>query len=351
MRITFLIGNGFDINLGLDTRYTDFLKSYREIRNTDSELLKYFKNEVLGEKELWANAEEAFGIITEKFKRKGYDAEAYCECHEDFCNNLAKYLIAEEQRINYTEKSTELAGYLSTGLLNYKKGFRENEINQIEEVENTIGNALFFNFINFNYTQTLDLAIETLKKNSSFLGKRKHSNTLYNNMIGTLIHVHGTVHKDMVLGVNDLSQISDTSIFEGFGDEYISQIIKQKTNEMNDDNIDRKAYEVLKNSDIIYIYGMSTGVTDKLWWERICELMNKNKKLQLFIYKHNAPEDGLIRRKTISYFNKERKAFTSYSSLDDDTKRDIEQRIHIDKSNVFMDLKDIAKNEKDKITS
>ncbi len=30
MNITFLIGNGFDLNLGLKTRYTDFYKYYME---------------------------------------------------------------------------------------------------------------------------------------------------------------------------------------------------------------------------------------------------------------------------------------------------------------------------------
>ena len=34
MNITFLIGNGFDLNLGLATAYSDFVKYYKE---TDAE--------------------------------------------------------------------------------------------------------------------------------------------------------------------------------------------------------------------------------------------------------------------------------------------------------------------------
>ena len=36
MNITFLIGNGFDLNLGLATAYSDFVKYYKE---TDAEVV------------------------------------------------------------------------------------------------------------------------------------------------------------------------------------------------------------------------------------------------------------------------------------------------------------------------
>ena len=36
MKITFLVGNGFDLNLGLDTNYSDFLKEYKKNKDTQS---------------------------------------------------------------------------------------------------------------------------------------------------------------------------------------------------------------------------------------------------------------------------------------------------------------------------
>lgn len=36
MNITFLIGNGFDLELGLKTRYIDFLAEYTKEDNDDS---------------------------------------------------------------------------------------------------------------------------------------------------------------------------------------------------------------------------------------------------------------------------------------------------------------------------
>ena len=45
MNITFLIGNGFDLNLGLDTRYTDFLSEYKKLltREKNTSKKKFLK--------------------------------------------------------------------------------------------------------------------------------------------------------------------------------------------------------------------------------------------------------------------------------------------------------------------
>ena len=49
MNITYIIGNGFDINLGLKTRYVDFYKWYVD-RNREStpDVVKVFRNEIAG---------------------------------------------------------------------------------------------------------------------------------------------------------------------------------------------------------------------------------------------------------------------------------------------------------------
>ena len=47
MNITFLIGNGFDINLDLKTRYTDFYQYYvRQSAENESDAIKKFKQEI-----------------------------------------------------------------------------------------------------------------------------------------------------------------------------------------------------------------------------------------------------------------------------------------------------------------
>ena len=43
MKIVYLIGNGFDLNLGLKTSYRDFYKKYIK-QKSNSEIVENFKN-------------------------------------------------------------------------------------------------------------------------------------------------------------------------------------------------------------------------------------------------------------------------------------------------------------------
>lgn len=47
MNILFLIGNGFDINLGMQTRYTDFYKYYATVPTSKDSILKLKKEIIL----------------------------------------------------------------------------------------------------------------------------------------------------------------------------------------------------------------------------------------------------------------------------------------------------------------
>ena len=147
----------------------------------------------------------------------------------------------------------------------------------------------------------------------------------------------------MVLGVNDETQIAAPEIFSEVGEEYKYQIIKQKTNEMNEQNVDTKTATLLAQSQLIYIYGMSLGRTDALWWNRIIDLMLKNQNLHVIIHCFDGPKDTLIQRR-IQTFNREMKrAFLSYSNQEQNRLEELGNRIHIDRTNIFASLKDVAK--------
>ena len=98
MNITFLIGNGFDRNLGLETTYSDFVKEYKKT-NGSTETLKEFRAYIKDNEELWSTAEVALGEYTGQFGDG--EAEAFSECHADFCEHLATYLKEQESQIDY----------------------------------------------------------------------------------------------------------------------------------------------------------------------------------------------------------------------------------------------------------
>lgn len=349
MNFTFLIGNGFDLNLGLKTRYTDFLEYYKTINEDDSNGVRFLKEQICNEETgyLWSNAEEAFGQSTAQYVANNLNAIDFCESHENFCYKLSEYLINQQDKYNFSKLKTTIAKAFVAGLQSYIKGFKEVEATQIKNVIDSFQNGGFkYNFINFNYTNTLDLCISAVKANNGILGKRRLNNNVFDNSIGSVIHVHGTTKNSMVLGVNDKSQIADLRIFDGYGDEYIGSIIKQQTNELNRENTDKKAFDILKNSDLIYVYGMSIGITDKLWWERICQLMEMNKRLHLILHVFNAPKPQLFMREVIIFERNKRSEFMHYfkpKKISDESHiTEIANRIHIDSSNIFCALEGLS---------
>lgn len=64
MRITFMIGNGFDKNVGLNTGYDDFYKSLPE--NTLYGIFKSIKTDTA----LWSDMEEGLGKSNAMFNIK-----------------------------------------------------------------------------------------------------------------------------------------------------------------------------------------------------------------------------------------------------------------------------------------
>ena len=341
MNVTYLIGNGFDINLGFKTQYKDFIKHYIESGDQDaSEEIRRFKNDIRQDISLWSSAELALGEYTERFDGEKA-AEEFCNCHDDFCIELAKYLANET--VSFDEKG--LAPLFAEDIQKYTDAFREVDRDKIVAASQKYGQGITYNFISFNYTYTLDKLVDFTRKNIG-LGQRIFQNARYENRIGTLIHVHGTVEKDMIMGVDNETQIANVAIFEGAGPEYRSDIIKIENNRMNGENTDIKAHELLKSSHIIYIYGMSLGTTDAIWWKRICEVMRKDSNVQLIIYSHDAPSGTLIRRRRVTYDNEARRKFTAFCDFEDDIRENIEHRISIQNKNIFSNLSDMQSQTK-----
>lgn len=347
MNITFLIGNGFDLNLGLRTKYEHFLECYTRLDYRDTEAINSMKEHILQNWKLWSDAEKAFGDYTADFKEHGFTAEEFDECYYDFCEKLAMYLQREERRLNYNKIIDAFAGKFAKAIRNYiGNGFTEVQTAELQNSIRPVSGGESYNFINFNYTETVDNFVNKLT--GGILGQRRLTHGFADNSFGVLYHVHGTTKADMVFGVNDETQIKCKELFDGHDEEIVNQLIKIKANEMNEQNMDSKVHAVLKNSNLIYIYGMSIGATDALWWKRIAEIMKSNPNLHVIINYFGEDTTRLISGRERRFENSQRKQFTKYCELSEEDKNKIEKRIHIDRRNIFSELKDLVDNDLDK---
>ena len=105
--VTFLIGNGFDIGVGLKTRYADFIATYlKQPSNTD--VIVKLKNAVNQNIDFWGDAELAFGKL--KFSTFGKDSYPVVkECVTDFSDALSEYLQNEERRFQIPDEKIKVA--------------------------------------------------------------------------------------------------------------------------------------------------------------------------------------------------------------------------------------------------
>lgn len=337
MNVTFLIGNGFDINLGLRTKYTDFNKVYRKVQPQDNEIIKKFKGNII-EKNLphWSDAELAFGEATSSIS-ENFTVEDFCYCHTHFCTTLAEYLRSEQKRLVLNKENTPaITANFSKAVNNLTVGFRDVPKNQIQGLLYKYSSNISFHFIDFNYTNTLDLLCT--KTNSVGWGIHyDHKNTM-----GSFIHVHGTVDKDMILGVHDESQLLNAECFKSYDPFYMAQLVKSQTDFINEENTYKKALQILNDSHLIYIYGMSLGDTDKYWWEHICRLLNQKSELRVILHCHEAPNFELLRPAFKRFEVKQCDRLFKLGNVEQEGKDSFMNRIHITGANIFRDLENIA---------
>lgn len=276
MNILFILGNGFDLSLGLDTSYRSFLKHYLNNHqpNTDP-FIKDFQKEVWKDIDTWTDLETHLGQwLNDKVTR-----ERAVAVHDDLVNELSLYMKSEQERLkpdakvreqilsNMANVSHHLNRYLdSRDITNYIS----RHVNSTPHVINTI---------TLNYTDTFERL--ALKEGENMYQCRDNN---INFKFNRPIHVHGTVDEGIVLGVNDEAQIHNKQLVKE--NSIQNRFIKTAT--IN--NVYRTGYEeqvtsAIDSAHLICVYGTSFGKTDKRIWNRIMNrVVNNNVQVILFHY-------------------------------------------------------------------
>ncbi len=270
VKITFLIGNGFDLNVGLKTSYSDFYAYYTKEYPDD-----FLAKKIEQDKDDWADLEWALGQSTKQTtpqrKNEFFDSE------ENLENALVEYLESEMKKLCLESSKTRLKaeGAVYSALTKF---YKKSEVEDIEELKNIMENAnnlTEYSFINFNFTNTLEQCLNTLGNRFPSL----HFSSFKNE---TVLHIHGSIcDKSVVVGVNDESQIAN----EDFRDnESKTLLIKSYINDSYKNTRVNDARTIIDSSDIICIFGMSLGITDRMWWQHIAKWLQQDCSHKLVIF-------------------------------------------------------------------
>ena len=301
MNLTYIIGNGFDLNLGFPTDYSHFYDYYCDIpsntKNIESlkEDIKQYKDKD------WADLEIGLGNYTSKVSTPDLFQDAYLDLN---CQ-LSSYMTAVNELIK-----TNMSDSLKEKIVNDLR-FPESSLpNELEDIINryrrsiirSSGNSLtVINVLSFNYTHT----IEHLELNKT-IGYKDEYTTFKN---GRLKHIHRAIGDNGVwLGVDNEIQIKNESFRN---DRLIRQLlIKPYDIISSGSGLMNEAKTIIDSSDLICVFGSSMGITDLTWWRMIGDrLYNSNCKMIYFtidkkgfvtdhmmLYKQNTIRTDLTKR-------------------------------------------------------
>ncbi|CAN5161450.1 hypothetical protein BH09BAC5_BH09BAC5_09120 [soil metagenome] len=244
-----IMGNGFDLNLGLKTSYNDFIQSrdFSELWRPNSLFSHLEGQKILNN---WIDVE----IELKKYSNNCGD-ESFEKDYHKLCEALIHYI----SKIDYTEINKSSSAYkLLTDLLNHD-----------------------FIIFDFNYTNTVLKICNELGVDSQVLE-------------GKIVKLHGSASEGKIIfGVEDSAAIKTQHIFlkKAFPAHY-------KAINLN--------FQLLNASDI-YIFGHSLGETDHTYFKHYFEtasnsqISGSGQGLHLHYYNQTAYKDLHIQLDHLSH--------------------------------------------------
>ncbi|MBF1375628.1 MAG: hypothetical protein HXN17_02795 [Porphyromonas sp.] len=297
MNILYLIGNGFDLRLGLPTRYADFLEFYKgkspklgADRSQQEEAIKKYKERFFAEmaeregrgEEQWKDLEIALGEFTTAF---GDDADGFCAFYEDMNRSLEAYL----SQYNSFEPTPEEVEKFREDFAYPYRYLKRNE--QREFSPYTWGGEWKVDVISFNYTSSF----ECLCQDALPVGERYFPDSGGHLIVYQGVkYIHGKLGTGgLLLGVNHSEQVSNEQYRKN--DDVADLLLKPQANEGWGTLVDEECLGLIARADVICLFGLSLGPTDQMWWTAIKKRFLDNPAVTLLYFYYDPAADSILK--------------------------------------------------------
>lgn len=340
MNITFLIGNGFDVNLGLKTQYKQFYPIFLNANKDRSpnDCIKKFCDMIEEDYEKWSDFEWAFAQNI-----KGTHTEVG-EILKNFDELFSQYLKEQCEQLVYD--SPDVQNKFAEFIVHPYRYLTKADSQKIEDFYNSRMNSThFYRFINFNYTDTLQKLLNQLH-----LVQRTTNKGIFIDKKYAPLHIHGSLdEKYMIIGVDSLSQLSDELMKENL--RLNRHCVKASINREYGYYSKENEYEqLIKLSDIIYAYGIGFGETDRRRWNVLKDWLQMNAAHKLVIFKYNSgfPElDGMNKGLMLDAIDNAKDEYLKLLGFEEDVFEGKRNQIFVADSGSALQFK--LKNDKKKL--
>jgi len=274
MNIVFLIGNGFDLNIGLDTSYPKFYEWYDKI-SSSNESIRSFKQALNEEKnnnqKLWKDLELFIG---EKSSLYNNPAD-YIDTIEDVINKLREFILIQDNRFDNCKD--EAVNILKNDLIDPGSHLAPRSRKTYTSFYDRWNGLLYsVNIITFNYTHVLEKILGD--KMPVNLGKNKNGSNV---TLNSIKHIHGSVDRTILAGVDNVDQISNEKFRDN--NKVKCKIVKPTANYSTELLVDEECASIISQANLICIFGCSLGPTDETWWRLVKKRIRSDKSNTLLL--------------------------------------------------------------------
>ena len=374
MDVLLILGNGFDLNLGLPTAYSHFYDYYLNKPHLNSQqgsvlkqsLSEWKNNAASSIKNIinWSDLELGLGEVSLKYSM----VNSYLDDFDDISLELTNYLqIVKKLEIKNIEKIanafiddilrvallTDLDSFISD---NYKKtkesvfsGYLDfKPSNEMSEFLNSTSNlslsALNIDVMTFNYTNTAERIFKTIQQLA--FPKNKIS-------LGKILHIHQDLGEaGIVLGVNSINQIANEDFRSLYPINY--GIVKPNLVAEYAAGTDVECINAISKADVIIFFGVSLGMTDSIWWKRIGNLVSGSNKRIIYCPYERKEDFAYTSRAVVNKIHEYQEFLFDRFYISDSVKNDMRKKVYPVRKNQMFDFRiveDLAKLQNDNLNS
>lgn len=288
--VVWIIGNGFDVNYGLHTRYDQFLdKTYSPIVNKKDcrqELVKRVGTDGL-KSELWSDLELLLGEATGYYNED--EIGLFNETFQDMEQLIEKHAEAEQRSFENTGLSEKKLAEFLESLCNFRPRLPAADADNLED-PNIIRDDFTYDFISLNYTTVFDSCIRRARQKSKVLRTHSSGSFTYQHQFGQIVHPHGIIGDggQMVFGVSDPDQITNQTFRDN--ELFRSIWLKQNRNKSCYGNHQSSALtKLLNRADLICTFGVSFGESDRYIWQQLAQRLSNSSQTRLACFVFDLP--------------------------------------------------------------
>lgn len=341
MNITFLIGNGFDLNLGLNTRYADFYKYYKE-KKVDDMISKSIARDF----KMWSDLEMGLGVFLRNVDEPQIDE--FLDSKSTLERTLAEYLTLENDRM-VIDAEADFAVEFSKNIVGFWNEFNLEDKEHHKRVVSNTTEEIRYQFISFNYTDSLDRMISVTQTHKKQFGTHVARNTTYGDTVATPLHIHGILTDDLILGLDNMSQIQNEKLAQN--PALADYIIKASVNKALGERRIERAKVIIDKSKYVCLFGLSIGETDGMWWEYLVEWLNTAEDNRLVLFVHGEDNVRLSAQEKVRFRDRKRKLFLERSRCkDDNIRNNVRDRIIVVPNSRIFSMKNVSVKNTELIT-